>query len=168
MMRCALLLLAVLAADAAVAQALPPTRGETVRLVVRDRALRHNTTVVGTFNGLGPDSLYLTDQAYARSLVRRVEVGRKKQGYAVTGAGIGLGLGGLTGALIGAVEDQEDFPAQGETRATLQKGLFGVIIGGTVGAIIGSFIYRTKWEWVQLDGPGSARAVRVSYTLPLR
>lgn len=163
------LLLAMLTCDAAMAQALPPTYGETVRLVVRDRALRHNVTVVGTFDGVGRDSLYLTGQAYPRSLVRRVEVARKKQGYAVTGAGIGLMLGGLTGALIGAVEDHENFPGQDETEATLQKGLFGVIIGGTAGAIIGSFIHRTKWEWVRLDAPGdqAASALRVSYSLPL-
>lgn len=169
-MRYALFVLAALACETAVAQALPPTRGETVRIVVRDRALRHNTTVTGTFDGLSPDSLYLTDRAYTRSLVRRVEVARKRQGYAVTGAGVGLALGGLIGALIGAVEDHETLPAQDETEATLQKGLFGVIIGGTAGAIIGSFIYRTRWEWVQLDGPGnqSAGALRVSYTLPIR
>ncbi len=163
------LLLAMLTCDAAMAQALPPTYGETVRLVVRDRALRHNVTVVGTFDGMGRDSLYLTDHAYPRSLVQRVEVARKSRSYGVTGGIIGLAVGGLAGALIGSAEDFENTPAPDEMSATLHKGLFGILIGGAVGATIGSLIRSTQWEWVRLDAPGdqAASALRVSYSLPL-
>jgi hypothetical protein len=164
------LLLALFACDAAAAQGLPPGRGETVRLLVRDQALRGNTTVVGTYDGVSRDSLYLTDRAYARSLVRRVEVARGKTDYLISGIAFGAALGGLSGALLG-VSEEHAAPSTTRDRSTWgEKGLIGAVVGAVAGAALGSLLRRTRWERVRLKVTGGAdpSEIGLSYALPLR
>lgn len=163
----ACLLFAVLASEAAVAQGLPPGRGEAVRLVVFDRALRSNTTVLGTYDGASRDSLYLTDRSYARSLVRGVEVARGRTDYLISGIAFGAVLGGVTGALLGISEEHAALSMPSPKTGWAEKGFIGAGVGAVVGAALGSLIRRTRWERVRLAAE-NGRGVGFAYTFTLR
>ncbi len=164
-----LVALAVAAASPSEAQA-PPEPGETVRLVVTHPALRSTDSVTGTFDGLGRDSLYLTDRAFDRVLVRSLDVQRGSASYLAVGAGVGGATGGLVGSLLGAGADQADLPQQGERAQWWMSGLIGAGVGLVAGGFLGSFVPRPRWEQVPLDAlaPASAFRLRLHFDIASR
>jgi hypothetical protein len=135
-------------ARSAVAQQ-PPEQGETVRLVVADPALRSPLSVVGVFDGLGRDSLYLAREAYSRSLVRSIEVARGEGTYFTLGLALGSSLGGLTGALLGASDDHANLQREGQ-QGLARGAAIGAAAGALLGTVVGSLVRRTRWVRVPL------------------
>lgn len=167
----ALALALVLAARPAVGQR-PPEQGETVRLVVADPALRHSLSVVGVFDGVGRDSLYLTRAAYSRSLVRSVEVARGEGNYFTLGLTLGGSLGGITGALLGANDDHVSLP-RGDRQGWVRGAAIGAAAGVLVGTLVGSLLRRPRWVRVPLgietEAARSGRfRVQLAWRLPPR
>lgn len=149
------------------AQSAPPEQGDTVRLIVRHPTYRTDTRIVGVFDSLGQDSLYTVDTAYARPLVRSIEVARGQRRWTLEGAVAGFALGALAGSLSGAAADQRDLPQQGEPARWWRAGLIGAGIGTAVGLGIGSLFQTTRWEVYSLvAGDGGGLSVRLS--LPVR
>ena len=146
------LLAALAGLPCALAQDLPAP-GETVRLVIVHPQLRTHDTVTGIFEGLGRDSLFTTEKAYARPLVHRLEAARGERRHTVLGAAIGSGVGALVGGGLGAAADHNNLPDRDETTLWWQYSLAGIGVGGLAGALVGSRFRTTRWEVIPLaDG----------------
>lgn len=161
----------VLGGRFAVAQQ-PPEQGETVRLVVAAPALRSPLSVVGVFDGLGRDSLYLARAAYSRSLVRSVEVARGEGNHFTLGLALGGGLGVLTGALLGASDDHANLQRGGQ-QGLVRGAAIGAAAGMIVGTVVGGLLRRPRWVRVPLDAEARVEQsgrlhVRLAWSLPPR
>ena len=148
------LLVALAGLPIALAQDLPAP-GETVRLVILHPQLRTHDTVTGTFEGLGRDSLFTTENAYAHLLVHRLEVARGQRRHTVLGAAIGSGVGALVGGALGATADHNKLPGREGTTLWWQYGIAGIGAGGLAGALVGSRFRSTRWVIIPLaEGNG--------------
>ena len=82
--------------------------------------------------------------------IARFDVSQGRKNHTGSGALVGLGVGAMTGMVVGWAQAQDQ-----DAAALLGGGLFGGL-GLGLGAIIGSRVLSERWEVVPLDsGPGT-------------
>ena len=112
---------------------------------------------VGTFVTWEVDTLVIQNNgdtlSVPASLVTRLDVSRGRKANTGKGAGIGVLLGVVAGALIGyASYESESFFIELDPEAYAVWGaVFGGLVGGGVGALIGASIRTDRWQEVPLD-----------------
>lgn len=121
----------------------------------------YGAEVTGAYVGLRGDSLMVVADhqrdsiGIALSSVERVAISRGRHGHAVKGLEFGLYLGVLSGMIVSAVVGAPQQPRQGGPFSNIDGvtqtailGVFGAVVGGTVGGI-GGALYRTeRWETI--------------------
>lgn len=121
-----------------------------VRVTTAADSAQQETRYAGLVTALANDTLTLVRKGVVRAVplpaVRRLEVSRGRRGYARTGALIGAGLGVVAGLAAVGADD-----GQGSTGAGIVVVPLGAALYGGVGALIGTFVRRERWEVVPLD-----------------
>jgi hypothetical protein len=146
----ALLLCSTWAAAAASAQAESAAApGDRVR--VRPK---HGKRITGAIVSLDEYRLQLQPIDARESIaldwndVRRVEVSRGRHGHARTGAIVGGLLVGVPGALVGSLCNFYGESSESCAGAIVYEGAVGALLGGAVGAGIGSAFRSERWDTV--------------------
>lgn len=142
----------------AAAQALPPEPGARLRLGLTPAT----DPVIGTLDVWNEGGLVLEVEgdgrrAFAWSSVRTLELARVRT-RAADGAGIGLLVGVMVGALVNKpkacdrVENPFCPPSTGINDRVL-GGLIGGAAGVGIGALLGSRYHLERWEPLPIPGP---------------
>jgi hypothetical protein len=156
---------ALASAGLLVAPALPaqPLPGAFVRPGDRVRVTTHDGAApggrrIGVFEGVARDSLTVTWDAGARStlpldVVRRLDVSDGRGSF----IGLGMGVGFLGGAVVGAIRGASEADGGGEYVGPGLTTAFWSVAGGLIGAVGGGLIgavgRREHWSRVRLDPP---------------
>jgi hypothetical protein len=156
-----MLVLLLITAESAAAQ--PVRSGDQVRL--RGAGVQGQFTVEGTTS----DMLMVRDTAGVQSSIpleslQKLKVlrGRRSGGRGfLRGAGFGLGVGAVTGGIIGFASGS-DAPGILSFTASEKAAMMGIVLGGggvVVGGLVGALAPGDDWERIQLGpsrGPSGA------------
>jgi len=138
----------------------------------------HYAPLVGNLVSLGPDSLVVAvapaDTAFvARQSITQVEIFQGRKSNAGKGAKTGLLIGGLGGALLGAMaaaaQDESDFLYVPPGQLVLGGAIGWGALGAGIGALIGSGSHTDRWQPTVLPTamvvPDEAKGRRVALGL---
>jgi hypothetical protein len=135
--------------------------------------------VIGTVVDVALDTLIVLSEreevlAYRSSDLWKIEVseGEKKKTFLGLWAGAGVGL--ATGLLICAADEANCETWSGTGDATAAVVLLTTVLGGGVGALVGSLIKTERWEEASFPNPppvafgiGKDGSVRLAFSLRL-
>lgn len=157
-----------LAASASLAAQEPDVRlgpGQRVRVTVPRYEF---SRVVGTVVDIQPDTLYVrwaqrrfvgsretrwdsVTTAVPIAAIERLEVSRGRRSRWLLGLGLGMAVGGATGALAGYATGDEDPPCWVICTAGDKAAFLGVtlgVVGGVVGVVAGALSKGDRWQEV--------------------
>jgi hypothetical protein len=158
-----LLLLVALSHPAACAQPSAIAPGDRIRITTTRivGSVVRSSSIVGTFVRSSSDSLLLATETrevmIPRHTVQSVEVRTGQKTKALAGGLIGAALGGLAFALLesGAEEKESsgisDMDLIGLPTGPVINVFYFGLIGGAVGALIGSRFRSDRWERVSIE-----------------
>lgn len=140
-------------ADLSAQQGPPVTAGDRVRVTA---PTTNPDPILGTLVSMGADTCVLEVRGRAEPItlplvsVTNLEVSRGKKDHALVGAGVGFGIGAVSGGVLAAGLGENANAGAGIL-------LFG-LAGSLVGTAVGAFIRTEGWEVVDLQ------SVRASLT----
>lgn len=145
----ALLLLAALATPASAGQAI--AEGDRVRVTLLERP---HERVVGTLLAIRPEAIDLRPDSVTRTIARpdidKLEVSRGIHSGSRDGVKYGAIVGGVTlgalGALASEINNSESSVKSNTVAVALAYTLAGAVVGGGLGALIGSAFHHERWE----------------------
>ena len=140
---------------AASSQTVQPRNGDRIRITTAENALNNRIAHVLSIRS---DSLLLLvapaeTLAVARAGVTRLEVNTGRRNYPLRGAGIGVLIGLVGGALTGLADGSDHYGKAGDKALVL--GVEMAIPGVVIGTIVGASLVYDRWTSVPL---GVARA----------
>lgn len=147
--------------------------GARVRLTSPSHDFKRHVTTVTDVRG---DSIVVGVRGSSRTIaltdVTALEVSTGKQRQFFRNAALGLGIGALTGAVIGAVSYEECVDCWFGPQSAAQEAALGAVLLGTAGlvtgAIVGGFHRTDRWAPVRMPiraAIGPARSGGVGLTI---